>query len=346
MDGHLDISPKSAMADGAGSAGSKAASSAAPGAQPAGTAAGTSATSASSNAVGSAGSPSQDASPNSPSAHPSPTGGKRNALSPSRVKDFKQCPLLFRFRCVDRLEEPGSLATHKGTVVHAVLEDLFDLPAAQRTEAAAQAMLEPHWQAHREANPAVMDLFDDPSQVEPWLEQGRALISNYFRMELPQRLEPAQRELFVQAKTDSGLLLRGFVDRLDVAPNGAMRVVDYKTGKAPAPRFMAEALFQLRFYALVLKRMRGVMPARLQLLYLKDTKTLTHDPHPSELIEVEEQLEQTWNEIFACAQRQYFPPRKSVLCGWCAHQEFCPLFGGKEPDMPVEKLSYMLTAHD
>jgi recB family exonuclease len=238
------------------------------------------------------------------------------------------------------------LATHKGTVVHAVLEDLFDLPAAQRTEAAAQAMLEPHWQAHREANPAVMDLFDDPSQVEPWLEQGRALISNYFRMELPQRLEPAQRELFVQAKTDSGLLLRGFVDRLDVAPNGAMRVVDYKTGKAPAPRFMAEALFQLRFYALVLKRMRGVMPARLQLLYLKDTKTLSHDPHPSELIEVEEQLEQTWNEIFACAQRQYFPPRKSVLCGWCAHQEFCPLFGGKEPQMPVEKLSYMLTAHD
>lgn len=320
MDGHLNTShdgaaagtqpggSSSAVADGAGSAGSKADGAADSGARP--------------------------------------TGGKRNALSPSRVKDFKQCPLLFRFRCVDHLEEPGSLATHKGTVVHAVLEDLFDLPAAQRTEAAAQAMLEPHWQAHREANPAVMDLFDDPSQVEPWLEQGRALISNYFRMELPQRLEPAQRELFVQAKTDSGLLLRGFVDRLDVAPNGAMRVVDYKTGKAPAPRFMAEALFQLRFYALVLKRMRGVMPARLQLLYLKDTKTLTHDPHPSELIEVEEQLEQTWNEIFACAQRQYFPPRKSVLCGWCAHQEFCPLFGGKEPRLPAEKLSYMLTAHD
>ena len=329
MDGHLDTSRKSAMADGAGSADSNAVGSAAPGVQPAGAAAGTSASSGT-----------------QPSLSPSPAGGKRNALSPSRVKDFKQCPLLFRFRCVDRLEEPGSLATHKGTVVHAVLEDLFDLPAAQRTEAAAQAMLEPHWQAHREANPVVMDLFDDPSQVGPWLEQGRALISNYFRMELPQRLEPAQRELFVQAKTDSGLLLRGFVDRLDVAPNGAMRVVDYKTGKAPAPRFMAEALFQLRFYALVLKRMRGVMPARLQLLYLKDTKTLSHDPHPSELIEGEEQLEQTWNEIFACAQRQYFPPRKSVLCGWCAHQEFCPLFGGKEPQMPVEKLSYMLTAHD
>ena len=30
------------------------------------------------------------------------------ALSPSRVSDFKTCPLLFRFRAVDRLPEPPS----------------------------------------------------------------------------------------------------------------------------------------------------------------------------------------------------------------------------------------------
>ena len=49
----------------------------------------------------------------------------------------------------------------------------------------------------------------------------------------PQRLEPAEREMFVQTETSDGLLLRGFVDRLDVAPDGAMRVVDYKTGRSP-----------------------------------------------------------------------------------------------------------------
>ena len=73
----------------------------------------------------------------------------------------------------------------------------------------------------------------------------------------PQRLEPAERELFVQAETSDGLLLRGFVDRLDVAPDGAMRVVDYKTGRSPGTRFVEEALFQMRFYALVLWRLRG-----------------------------------------------------------------------------------------
>ena len=50
------------------------------------------------------------------------------ALSPSRAADFKQCPLLFRFRTIDKLEGPPSPAAARGTLVHAVLEHLFDLP--------------------------------------------------------------------------------------------------------------------------------------------------------------------------------------------------------------------------
>ena len=56
------------------------------------------------------------------------------ALSPSRAADFKQCPLLFRFRTIDRLEGPPSPAAARGTLVHAVLEHLFDLPAADLAE--------------------------------------------------------------------------------------------------------------------------------------------------------------------------------------------------------------------
>ncbi|WP_296606109.1 PD-(D/E)XK nuclease family protein, partial [Nocardioides sp.] len=51
------------------------------------------------------------------------------ALSPSRAGDFLSCPLLFRFRTIDKLPEPFSPDAVRGTVVHKVLEDLFDLPA-------------------------------------------------------------------------------------------------------------------------------------------------------------------------------------------------------------------------
>jgi putative RecB family exonuclease len=59
------------------------------------------------------------------------------SLSPSRAGDFMACPLLFRYRTVDRLPEPSSPDAVRGTVVHKVLEDLFDLPSADRTPARA-----------------------------------------------------------------------------------------------------------------------------------------------------------------------------------------------------------------
>ena len=55
---------------------------------------------------------------------------RRPSLSPSRAADFKTCPLLYRFRTIDRLPERTSLAAVRGTLVHSVLERLYDLPAA------------------------------------------------------------------------------------------------------------------------------------------------------------------------------------------------------------------------
>lgn len=255
-----------------------------------------------------------------------------------------QCPLMFRLRTVDKLPEPGNLATHKGTLVHGVLERLYDLPARQRTREAAVAMLPEQWETHREKNPGVMSLFDGPAGLEQWLGEARDLVSAYFSMENPTRLEPAERELFVQAETADGLLLRGFVDRLDVAPDGAMRVVDYKTGRSPGQRFMEEALFQMRFYGLVLWRLRGRAPARLQLLYLKDGRTLTHDPRLPELEATETKLARIWDEIEDCARAGRFAPRRSRLCDWCAYQAQCPLFGGVTPALPEEGVARLLTA--
>ena len=277
--------------------------------------------------------------------HAQATGTRRSALSPSRAKDFMQCPLLFRLRTVDRLPEPGSLATHKGTVVHGVLERLYDLPAAERTEEAAQDLLPSQWESHRESSPEVLELFSSAEEISPWLDEARQLLRTYFTLENPQRLEPAQRELMVEVETQQGLQLRGFVDRLDVAPDGAMRVVDYKTGKSPAPRFVEEALFQMRFYGLALWRMRGTAPTRLQLLYLKNGRTLTHDPSLAELEQTEEKLERLWSEIADCATTEQWTPRKTPLCPWCAHQAHCPLFGGTPPQIPTDGVEKLMTAH-
>ncbi|MCZ9339058.1 PD-(D/E)XK nuclease family protein, partial [Streptomyces sp. TRM76130] len=72
------------------------------------------------------------------------------SLSPSRAGDFMQCPLLYRFRVIDRLPEKPSEAATRGTLVHAVLERLFDAPAAERTPPRAKALVPGEWGRLRE----------------------------------------------------------------------------------------------------------------------------------------------------------------------------------------------------
>jgi putative RecB family exonuclease len=274
---------------------------------------------------------------------PNPAGGGTvggstviGSLSPSRASDFKTCPLLYRFRSIDRLpQQPTPVAT-RGTLVHAVLERLFDLPSGERTPEAAAALLEPEWLRLVAAAPELAALFADEQELATWLESARGLLGGYFDLEDPRRLEPAEREQLVEVVLGTGLRLRGYVDRLDVAPTGAIRVVDYKTGAAPREAFEGKALFQLKFYALVLWRTRGVVPRLLRLMYLGDREVLDYTPEEAELERFERTLEALWAAIDRATAARDFRPNPSKLCGWCDHQALCPSFGGTPPPFPVE----------
>jgi len=268
------------------------------------------------------------------------TAPRRPSLSPSRAADFKSCPLLYRFRVIDRLPERKSPAAVRGTLVHAVLEKLYDLPPAQRSREAAQALVPEAW-AELAADPDIAELFAaDPEAggtgLEAWLASAGRLVETYFALEDPTRIQPAGREELVEVTLPDGLLLRGFVDRIDVAANGALRVVDYKTGAMPREAFEAKALFQMKFYALVLWRTRGVVASQLKLLYLGDGDTLTYAPEEAELVRFERTLQAIWSAIERAVATGDFRPNKSRLCDWCDHQALCPSFGGTPPPFPAE----------
>jgi putative RecB family exonuclease len=261
---------------------------------------------------------------------------RRPALSPSRASDFKQCPLLYRLRAIDRLPEPTSTAQLRGSVVHAALEQLYALPAADRGPETAVSLVEPAWDRLVAAQPELADDMDPGLRAE-LIEQARALLSGYYRLEDPTRFDPQSCEQRVEVELADGTLLRGFIDRIDVAPTGEMRVVDYKTGKAPPEaRALAEfkAMFQMKFYAVALLRSRGVLPARLRLLYLADGQVLDYSPDLDELLRFERTLMAIWRAIQTAGVTGDFRPNPSRLCDWCAHRALCPAFGGTPPPYP------------
>ncbi|SNY42326.1 RecB family exonuclease [Paractinoplanes atraurantiacus] len=371
-----------------------------------------------------------------PTVSPPPPGSSRRdstdrpagpSLSPSRAADFKTCPLLFRFRTIDKLPEQPSADQVRGTLVHAVLESLFDLPAAERTPEAAAALVEPAWQRVLAEEPGAAEILnapprrgvsdpaalaaeadatgsptaspasdatgspasslaadatgspagpltsgaaagpaagssasgpsgpagasaapipgqaalidvpeaDEAARLARFLDSARALLPGYFAVEDPRRLEPAQRESLVSTLIDDELLIRGYIDRLDISPAGDLRVVDYKTGGAPREAFEGRALFQLKFYALVLWRTQGVVPRVLRLLYLKDAEALDYSPDAEELQRFERTLVALSAAIERAKRDQDFRPKPSRLCGWCNHQALCPEFGGTPPPFPT-----------
>jgi putative RecB family exonuclease len=273
------------------------------------------------------------------------------SLSPSRAGDFMTCPLLFRYRTIDRLPEPSSPDAVRGTVVHKVLEDLFDLPSHLRTPERAADLLAPAWERILEAEPEIAEMFgEEGPEVGAWLASCQESLGRYFALEDPTRLEPAERELYVETLLDSKLLLRGFIDRLDIAPTGEIRVVDYKTGRAPHEAYEAKALFQMKFYALVVWRTRGVVPRMLQLIYLGSGEVLRYSPDERDLLATERKVEALWKAIVTAQEDGDWRPRKSPLCGWCAHQSICPEWGGTPPPLParepVQQLTDGLAAED
>ncbi|MFG3256619.1 RecB family exonuclease [Streptomyces sp. NPDC048172] len=261
------------------------------------------------------------------------------SLSPSRASDFMQCPLLYRFRVIDKLPEKPSAAATRGTVVHAVLERLFDAPAGERSAPRARSMVAGEWERLLAKRPELAELFaedaEDGAELARWLAEAEALVERWFSLEDPTRLEPAERELFVEARLDSGLRLRGIIDRVDIAPTGEVRIVDYKTGKAPKPEFSDGPLFQMKFYALVLWRLRGVVPRRLQLVFLGSGDVLTYDPDEDDLRGVERKLLALWDAISRATESGDWRPKRSRLCDWCDHQAHCPEFGGTPPPYPL-----------
>ncbi len=253
------------------------------------------------------------------------------SLSPSRASDFTTCPLLYRFRSIDQIPEPPAPAAVRGTLVHRALETLFDLPAEDRHPQNAVDLTRAAFAELATADPASADAVRGPDGAEPDLAP---YVHAYFALEDPRRLEPHAREVPIEVELAPGFAIRGYIDRVDRTDDGRVRIVDYKTGKAPSPRFSDKAMFQMRFYGLAWWKRHGTVPTRLQLLYLGDGRVLRHEPDENELKATEVRVLALRDSISAAAESGAFEPTPSRLCDWCSYQALCPAKGGTLPILP------------
>ena len=247
-------------------------------------------------------------------------------LSPSKVSSFTDCALAFRLSAIDRLPEPPSVAATRGTLVHLALEHLFEREPAGRTRENSVLDLERATTAMR-TDPDFTGLGLDADAESTFFDEAAKLLRNYFDLEDPTTIRPIGLELRLEAKVGD-LRLRGIIDRLELDEDGGLVVTDYKTGRSPGQTYQQNKLGGVTFYALLCEELFGVLPSRIQLLYLGDTTALTTEPTEQATRALRNKTRALWNAVETACEREDFRPKPGPLCNWCSFHAFCPAQGG------------------
>ncbi len=157
---------------------------------------------------------------------------------------------------------------------------------------------------------------------------ARKLLSGYYRLEDPTRFDPQSCEQRVEVELADGTLLRGFVDRIDVAPDrrdAGGRLQD-RQGAARRPRALAEFKAHVPDEVLcggaaavarrAARATAAALPGRRPGARLP--------PDLDELLRFEKTLMAIWRAIQSAGATGDFRPKPSRLCDWCAHHAALP----------------------
>jgi putative RecB family exonuclease len=248
------------------------------------------------------------------------------SLSPSRVESFLSCPLAFRFGSIEKLPDPPTVATTKGSLVHRALELLFLAPAAERTATLLDRCVDAAIAEYREHDDFVLLGLDDDAAAA-FFDEARQIAANYLRMEDPTTVRDIGLELRLEAPVGD-LVLRGIIDRLDLDRDGELVVVDYKTGRAPRPGWERTSMSGIHFYAFLCESVFGRRPAEIRLMYLKSGETIRTAPSAQSTRFMTTRTNAVWKAVATACERDDFRPRRSTLCNYCAYQQWCPEYGG------------------
>lgn len=245
------------------------------------------------------------------------------AASPSRLLAWLDCPLMYRMRYLDRprpaLRTPRAHTT-VGTVTHLVLRDFWDLPPQSRTPDAVEAILDRHW---------LPIGFRDDAQAVRWRERTRWQVLAYLQR-IDRDTQPRGIERTVSFRTQT-LAFSGRIDRLDDR-DGELVVVDYKTGRAVPTEDDARTSLALGLYALGVAGVFRRTCFQVELHHVP-TGTVARWVHSEEsqarkLAEAESIAADLRRADAAFAAQgpgaPDFPPRPSMLCGWCDVRAHCP----------------------
>ncbi len=246
--------------------------------------------------------------------------------SHSKIETYRSCPHKYKLRYIERVvDDEEGIEAFMGSRVHEVLERLYKDVSMSRPVALEEALAryERSWDQNWHERVKVVN---PEFGVDDYRETGRRCIRDYW-----QRYEPfdsgvvvgIERKVKVVLDEERGVVLQGYVDRIDRVDEGVYEIHDYKTSRNLPEQSAVDADPQLAFYQLALEAMwpQDVRDVTLVWHYLaRDTELRSRRDR--------EELDRLRAETLAFIGRmeadREFDAVESNLCDWCGYQAVCP----------------------
>lgn len=256
-------------------------------------------------------------------------------LSASAIRRFQSCPKQFWFADIERASRDES-ATPQLTLANAVHESLallHGLPVEQRTGENAERALRSVWPRLRSA-----ETFATKDEEAAYGREALTMLRGYVeRYDLS--ITPLIREEWLQTRLANGLTLIGKVDRIDAAGDGAIELIDYKTGRKNLEDEDLSRDVAVIVYLLLAEAAYQHPVSRVRLIYLRTGEEAHWQPEREDADEAKRRLLELIDEITATSEFIAQPGRH---CRWCPFALRCPDRQRVELDalIPVEGLPF------
>ncbi|MHB1087468.1 MAG: RecB family exonuclease [Acidimicrobiales bacterium] len=244
------------------------------------------------------------------------------SLSPSRLADFQACPRRYQHASIERIPQPATYATAKGRFVHFVFENLYLLPAHERTIERTREFVTPAIDAILDEQ-VRNDIKLDEAMLSKMMSETHQIINAYFEMEDPRAVSSEGVELRLGVTVNDTPLF-GILDRLDRDEDGNLVIVDYKTGALPNRNYDSQTFANAELYAVLCQAKLGETPSKIRLLYVSHGEAVERNVTEVVIRARSSAAATAWKKI----QRYYddgdFPATPSTnSCRFCAFKDIC-----------------------
>lgn len=245
-------------------------------------------------------------------------------LSYSSLETYKNCPLKYKFREIDKIKEPKSKEAVFGTLVHATMKFIHDPAIVAPSVVQALDFFSKNWNT---------EVWENELEERSAFAQGVQMIQRYYETHDPSLATIVDLEsrfsLEIGDETVGKHVVSGIIDRIDRTKDG-YEIIDYKTTKKMPSQEKVDHDLQLSIYLKAFlhrypKEIERLDSITVSLYYLKHGVKLSSKRTKEQLSE----LDPLFLSVIADIEAGKFDPILSPLCDWCGYQSICPLWKHK-----------------